>query len=139
MKTYSFLNTIVLVNGVEITGWAEGDDVIKVNRLNDSSSHVIGADGEMAVSLSADRSGEFVMSLQQTAESNAYLSGLINAAENGLFVPVYCQFKDTEGNDLASGTQGYLPKPADMARGTGINGQEWRVVVERLDMLLGGN
>ncbi len=138
MKTYSFLNTIVLVQGVEIGEWAEGDDVIQIARLNDSASHVIGASGEMAVSLSADRSGEFTFNLQQTSKSNEFLTGLVTAAENGAFVPVFVQFKDTEGNDLASGTQGYIPKPADLSRGTSINGQEWRIVVERLDMLLGG-
>ncbi len=138
MKTYSFLNTIVLVNGIEITEWAEGDDVIQISRLNDSTAHVIGASGEMAVAISADRSGQFVLNLQQTSQSNAYLSSLVTAAENGAFVPVFIQFKDTEGNDLASGTQGYITKPADMSRGTGINSQEWTIIVERLDLLLGG-
>ena len=138
MKTYSFLNTIVLIQGVEISEWAEGDDVIQVARLNDSSSHVIGASGEMAVAISADRSGEFILSLQQTSQSNAFLTSLVTAAENGAFVPIFAQFKDTEGNDLASGTQGYIRKPADLARGMGINSQEWQIVVERLDMLLGG-
>ena len=139
MKTYSFLNTIVLVQGVEIGEWAEGDDVIQIARLNDSTLHVIGASGEMAVAISADRSGEFIFNLQQTSASNGFLTGLVTAAENGAFVPIFAQFKDTGGDDLASGTQGYITKPADLGRGTGINGQEWRIVVERLDMLLGGS
>lgn len=138
MKTYSFLNTIVLVNGVAITGWAEGDDVINIERLGDSASHLIGADGEMTVSLSADRSGEMVFNLMQTSSSNAYLSALVNAQENGAFVPAFVQFKDTSGLDLASGTQGYIPRPAGMTRGTSVNPGEWRVVVERLDLLHGG-
>lgn len=139
MKEYSFLNTIVLINGVELVGWAEGDDVIQIERLNDSASHSIGASGEMTVSLSADRSGTFRINLQQSSESNAFLSGLMAAQENGTFVPVFAQFKDTRGNDLASGTQGYITRPANMTRGTGVNGQEWTVVVERLDMLVGGS
>ena len=139
MKTYSFLDTVVLVNGVEITGWAEGDDVIQLDRLNDSSSHSIGAGGEMTVAISADRSGEAIFSLQQSSSSNAYLSLLVNGAENGAFVPIFMQFKDTGGNDLASGTQGYIAKPAGMTRGTGVNAQEWRIIVERLDLLHGGS
>lgn len=139
MRAYSFLDTIVLVNGIEIGGWTEGDDVIQMERLNDSASHSIGADGEMTLSLSADRSGVMRFNLQQSSESNAVLSGLINVQENGAFVPVFVQFKDTRGNDLASGTQGYIPRPANMARGTAVNGQEWSVVVERLDMLVGGS
>ena len=32
MRPYSFQNTVVIVNGVEITGWAHGDDVIDIKR-----------------------------------------------------------------------------------------------------------
>jgi len=135
MKEYSFLNTLLLVNGVEINGFDEGDDVIQLARINDSSSHKIGSDGEMSLSISADRSGTVTFRTMQTADSNEYLSGLVNAAENGAFVPIFVQFKDTKGGDLGSGTQGYIAKPADMIRGTNANSQEWIITVERLDML----
>lgn len=139
MKEYSFLDTLLLVNGVEISGFDEGDDVINLERLNDSAAHKIGTDGEMTVSISADRSGTVTFRLMQSSDSNAYLSGLINAQENGAFVPIFVQFKDTRGNDLGSGTQGYINRPASMTRGTNANGQEWVITVERLDMLhLGG-
>ena len=139
MKEYSFLDTLLLVNGVEIGGFDEGDDVISLERLNDSASHKIGTDGEMTVSISADRSGSVTFRLMQSSDSNAYLSGLINAQENGAFIPIFVQFKDTRGNDLGSGTQGYITRPANMVRGTNANNQEWVIVVERLDLLhLGG-
>ena len=139
MKEYSFLNTLLLVNGVEISGFDEGDDVIELDRINDSASHKIGSDGEMTVAISADRSGTVTFRLMQTSDSNTYLSGLIIAQENGAFIPVFVQFKDTKGGDLGSGTQGYIPKPATMTRGTSANSQEWIVTVERLDLLhLGG-
>lgn len=139
MKTFSFKDTILLVNGVPITGYDEGDDVISLARLGDSAAHSIGADGEMTVSLSADRSGEVVFNVMQTSSSNPYLSGLITAQENGAFVPVFVQFKDTRGGDIGSGTQGYIPKPADMARGNSAQSQEWRIVVERLDLIHAGS
>lgn len=139
MKQYSFLNTLLLVNGVEITGFDEGDDVIQLARINDSAAHSIGTDGEMTISISADRSGTVTFRIMQTSDSNSYLSGLINAQENGAYVPIFVQFKDTKGNDLGSGTQGYITKPADMTRGTNAQPQEWVIVVERLDLLhLGG-
>lgn len=139
MENYSFLDTTLLVNGVEITGFDEGDDVITLERINDSSAHKIGVDGVMTVSISADRSGMVTFRLMQSSDSNAYLSGLINAQENGAFVPIFVQFKDTKGNDLGSGTQGYIPRPASMVRGQNANSQEWMITVERLDLLhLGG-
>lgn len=139
MKEYSFLDTLLLVNGVEMSGYDEGDDVITLDRLNDSASHKVGTDGEMTVSISADRSGTVTFSLMQTSDSNLYLSGLVTGMENGAFVPIFVQFKDTRGGDIGSGTQGYIQKPATMSRGQNANAQEWTVVVERLDMLhLGG-
>lgn len=137
MKEYSFLDVLLLVNGVEIGGFDEGDDVISLERLNDSATHKIGTDGEMTVSISADRSGSVTFRLLQSSDSNFYLSGLINAQENGAFVPIFVQFKDTRGLDLGSGTQGYITKPASMIRGTNANSQEWMIVVERLDLLHG--
>jgi len=138
MKDYSFLNTIVLVNGLEISGFDEGDDVISLSRLNDSAAHSIGTDGEMTVSLSADRSGTVVFRIMQTSDSNKFLSAFITAQENGAFVPIFVQFKDTKGLDLGSGTQGYITRPANMVRGTMAQPQEWTIVVERLDLLHGG-
>ena len=135
MKEYSFLDTLLLVNGIETGGYDEGDDVINLDRINDSASHKIGTDGEMTVSISADRSGTVVFRLMQSSTSNLFLSGLIAAQENGAFVPIFVQFKDTRGGDLGSGTQGYITKPAAMVRGTGANAQEWTIVAERLDML----
>lgn len=139
MKEYSFLDTLLLVNGVEISGFDEGDDVITLERLNDTAAHKVGTDGEMTVSISADRTGTVTFRLMQTSDSNSYLSGLITSQENGAFVPIFVQFKDTRGGDLGSGTQGYIQRPATMVRGTNANSSEWVVVVERLDMLhLGG-
>tara|TARA_R110000851_G_scaffold96792_2_gene209936 strand:+ start:20426 stop:20845 length:420 start_codon:yes stop_codon:yes gene_type:complete len=137
MKEYSFLDTLLLLNGVEISGFDEGDDVISLDRLNDSATHKIGTDGEMTVSISADRSGTMTFRLMQSSDSNIYLSGLITAQENGAFVPIFAQFADTKGLDLGSGTQGYITKPAPMVRGTNANSQEWVVVVERLNLLHG--
>lgn len=139
MKQYSFANTILLLNGVEISGFDEGDDVITMARREDSTRDKVGADGEMTVYVSSDRSGTCVFRLMQSADSNTFLAGLIGTQENGIFVPVFFQFKDTAGLDLVSGTQGYVNKPADMVRGEAANAQEWTITLERLDMLhLGG-
>ena len=135
MQTYSFADITLLVQGVEITGYDEGDDVIALERLEDSAAHTIGADGEMTVSLSTNRSGTARFRLLSTSDSNALLSGLISAQENGAFVPVFVQMKDNRNNDLGSGTQGYIQRPANMVRGANTQPQEWTIVVERLDML----
>ena len=139
MRPYSFQNTVVIVNGVEITGWADGDDVIDIKRRTDSASDKVGADGKMMVSISADKSGEITFKLQQTSSSNKFLMALtaLQEAAGTNFVPVTVLFQDTYRNDMAAGTVGYLKKPADMTRGTQAQNTEWVIVVERLDMVCG--
>lgn len=135
MQTYSFSDISLLVQGTEMTGFDEGDDVIVLDRLNDSAAHTVGADGEMTVSLSTDRSGSVVFRLLSSSNSNAFLSGLIATQENGAFVPVFVQMKDNRNTDLGSGTQGYILRPAPMTRGSNVSSQEWTIIVERLDLL----
>lgn len=138
MKHFSFLNTVVLINGVRIEEWAPGEDSLVVTRRVESFNDVIGSTGDMAVFQTSDFSGTFEMKLLQTSKSNEYLTQLMIAAENGAFVPIFSQYKDLGGNDLASGTNGYIQKYPEVSRGAGIAVQPWLVVVERLDLLLGG-
>lgn len=138
MKLYSFKETTLILDGIEITGFDESDDSIVARRLEDSAGHQIGNKGEMAVWLRASRAGEFVFKLMQTSDDNARLSVAMSAAENGLFVPIAVMFKDNLGGDLITGNRGYLRKPADVSRGTASGSQSWSIVVERMDFLLAG-
>ena len=138
MQTYTFADITLLIQGSEITGYDDGDDVITLDRLNDSASHTMGVDGEMTVSLSTDLSGTVVFRLLSTSDSNGFLSSLVSSQENGAFIPVFIQMKDNRNNDLGSGTQGYMRRPAAMTRGRNVQPQEWTIVVERLDLLHAG-
>lgn len=139
MRRYSFQDTVMILNGVEIVGWADGDDVLEIKRREDSLSDVIGAAGDMMVSIGADRSGSITFKLQQTSPSNQYLNALMELQEaaGSIFVPVFARFQDTYRQDYASGTSGYITKPADMTRGTKGQTQEWVVVVESLQLAFG--
>lgn len=139
MNIYSFANTVVLVNGREITGWDEGDDVIKVARLGDSATHKIGAGGEMMVSLSTDKSGEFTFKLQAGSDANNYLMELVKRQEAGAstFSPVNVLMQDTFRQDRGSAATCYMKKPSDMIRGAKAGSQEWVIVAENIDLVFG--
>lgn len=139
MKGYSFLNGHVIVNGIEITGFADGDDVIKLSRRVDAAMDKVGADGNMMVSFSADKSGEITLKLMQIGRGNKYLNGLANLQAGGptSFIPIAVLWQDTYRQDRGVGAFGYLKKLPDVQRGAEGNTQEWTIVVERLDLLLG--
>lgn len=141
MRRYSFLDTIVIVNGVELTGWADGDDVIDIDRRQPSMSDKVGADGEMMVSVNADKSGSLKFKLQQTSPSNEFLTALVSLQEasGSTFIPVFVKFQDCYRNDMAIGSFGYITKPAGMKRGAQGNSADWEVVVERLDLVHGSD
>lgn len=139
MRHFSFANTIIVVNGIELVEWSDGDDVISIKRRTDSISDKVGCSGSMVVSVSSDKSGEFTFKLQQTSPSNRFLNNLVNLQEAGgaLFTPVAVLFQDTYRQDLATGTVGYIKKPTEMKRGAMASDQEWTIVTERLDLILG--
>jgi hypothetical protein len=145
MKATSFLNTTVVVSALpaipahEITGWADGDDVLMLTRRNDGVTDKIGADGRMSISISADRSAEITLKLMSTSRSNKVLGAIYALQENGpqRFAPVNVLFQDKSRQDMGAGSYGYIKKLPDVQRGAGVNTQEWVIVVERLDLLLG--
>jgi hypothetical protein len=137
MDTYSFANTIVLVNGIEIVGWDEGDDVIAIKKNAPPAAVKVGAGGDACAAISSDQSGTFTFKMKHTSPSNRYLQKLVNQAQNGNFVPIRVLFKDTARNDLGEGTDGIITGQPGISRGAGISTNEWEIFVERLDILLG--
>ena len=135
MKAYSFNNVVMLVNGIEMTGWPEGNDVIMCDRNEDSATQSVGVGGEMTVSVSQDRTGVVKFKLKQNSPSNGVMTAIITSQENGLFVPVFVQVKNTQGGELVSGTQGFVKRPAGIKFGDVIDFSEWEIVCERLDFI----
>lgn len=135
MQQYSFEKNILLINGLAVSGYDEGDDVITVRRLNDNSAHILSADGIMTVSFHPDRSGEIIFRLNQASDFNGFMSSLVLAQEQNTLIPLTVQMTDLNNDDLLSATTGYIPRPADVVRGLNSQAQEWRIVVEKLVML----
>lgn len=132
MESYSFKNVSLYVNGRAMTDYSEGDDVITCARTEDAASDEVGADGKMAIAINADQSGTVTFRLKQTSPDSGYLFGLVNAMQAGTFVPVVVQVKDSRRDDVVVGNVGYIRRPADTVRGTGINTEEWVIRTEKL-------
>jgi structural protein KPP10_ORF10 len=139
MKAFSPLNCIVVINGVEITGYTAGEDVITVERLADAATHKIGVQGSMYVSLSADKSGRCLLKLSALSSSNSYLESLIALQENGAdtFTPISMLFQDTFRQDMGQGSAGYMKKLPAIKRGEQASDQEWEIIVENLNLVYG--
>lgn len=129
----------MLINDEQISGWMDGDDIISAERNTDAASFLVGGDGKMLVSISPDKSGTATFRLKQSSPSGLFLSGLVNDMQNGNFAPVSFLMKDTKGDDIVSGSKGFILRPSTMTRGIGANAQEWAVVLENMQMTSGSS
>jgi len=135
MRVYGFGNvTAVLDAEHEITGFGEGDDVITAERSSDGASHVIGADGGMAVSVSSDKSGTVTIKLLKISSSNKYLNQRYALQEAGAktFRPLNLVVKDVHRLDVIVGVSGYIQKLPQVRHGAKASEQEWRLVFQQL-------
>jgi hypothetical protein len=138
MKFYDWRKTLTTVNGVPVTNFASGDDAFKAERLADNASHEVGVDGNMVVSLSADKSGQVTIKLQQTSPTNSYLNKITTGQDHMEgFVPVVVQQQDVYRNDGVGTTVGYIKKHPDYTRGAKASTVEWVFIFEQLHMQLG--
>ncbi len=134
LGTYSFKNVVFLMGGIPITGFAEGDDVIQIgHRVDEIFSMEIGADGFGVSTQSADESGEIIIRLQQTSDSNIFLSLKFGLMKRGIIPSIPFLMKDSGSLlQVAAAAACVIQKPADSPLGTGLNDREWKFTAERL-------
>jgi hypothetical protein len=135
MKKYSLLDHAIVVAGALMSGFAEGDDVVRGDRRNDAFSDIVGADGQMLVTQNADRSGTLILKFLYGSASNSILSGLFENQERGVFVSIPVSVIDTKSGTSMGGTRGYITKPAAMSKGAKAQSLEWTIVLENYEAI----
>lgn len=138
VKTYSPKEISVIVAGTIITGFAE-DSFLSIERSSDAFDKVVGADGEVARTASADRSGTITITLLQTSASNDILSALQLADEISLAGKFPVMVKDTLGTSLYLSATAWVQKVSDADYGSSIGEREWVIECADLSALVGGN
>lgn len=124
MKTYDPKDVNVIVNGIVLTGFAEGT-FISAEKEEESYTTYVGAKGEVARSKNANPLGKITVTLKATSPSNAYLNNL--AYSKGVF-PVLVVDQNT-GNTTVGGTECWLEKPPAMEWGKEISEMEYTFIV----------
>lgn len=139
MKQYSFYSTDLLIDGVMVTGFSEGNSIISAAFNSPQQGHMIGARGEMAVFTSANKSGRMSFSLMQTSDWNEILNerALLNrntglSGNRAIFEPLQVMLNDKQGETIVTGINGYIPAIPAIVRGTGLNTLTWTIMFEEI-------
>lgn len=83
VSAYSAQNVTVTYLGKVISGFAEGDDAIMVERNTPTMTQTIGMQGDGQYIQTSDKSGVVTLKLLQGCEENTFLTAKIQAAEVG--------------------------------------------------------
>lgn len=138
MKAQSFQNIIAVVNAQRVSGFAEGDGVLTIEKMS-KPKITVGADGLMVVSFPAGKHGKATLTLLAESAGNAFLQGLYNLQEAGpaYFIPVQLGVQDSYRKDFFVGINGVITDPAKVERGESAGKQSWEFTFEQMHIVLG--
>lgn len=138
VKTYSPKDVSVIVAGTIISGFAE-DTFVSIERDSDAFTKVVGADGEVSRTASADLSGTITITLLATSASNDILSALAIADQLTLSGEFPVLIKDEFGNSIHTAPSAWIMKQAAKEYGAEIGETEWVLQCSELIEFVGGN
>lgn len=139
LYTYDFKQVACILGGQILTGFAEGDDAIKVEYDNEEFGLTVGADGEATRSKSNNRSATVTLKFQKTSPSNDILNGFLQAdrLSNGGIQPFAC--KDNNGREVHAAESMWIQKAPPASHGANAGTMEWVLRTSFMVSTFGGN
>lgn len=130
----------VIVGGVIVDGWSDGD-AIKAERAEDNYMTKVGIDGSVGRARNANKMGTFTFTLKSTSPANAALSALcaVDDLINDGLVAFPIAIVDGSGKDLAGATQCWIQKVPPLVKGKEVGDNEWIFAAADMKIFLGGN
>lgn len=124
-KNYTFKNVNVIFGILELQGYADGDDVVKIVPDADSFTKLVGAKGDVARSQSNDNSCTITIKLLQTSLSNKELMALFNLDKTTGAATAPMLINDKETGETYIINNAWIMRHPDVSRGQGISPMEW--------------
>lgn len=139
LKTYDAKRINITIGSHTVKGYAE-DTFISIEPDGDGTAAQAGADGEVARSLSNNPLHTITLTLQQTSDTNDFLSDLLKrdrASGGGGVVPL--QVLDLRGTSLFAASQAWVVNWPTIENGSGVGEREWVLAAVATDIHVGGN
>jgi len=139
-STYDPTKLTVIVGGVIVTGFSDGD-FITAKRDEDLYMKRVGADGHVARARNGNKSGTIEIKLLQSSPAVNEIAALV-ALDNFLFdgdilIPIAI-VSPGDGAELVAATQAWLKTPPEMVFGKEVGERSFVFDCADLKMSLGG-
>jgi len=135
-RNYDFNSVILLIGGVPITGFADGD-AISVD-LPERFTTQVGAGGATTRSKRNDRTATLTIRLQQSSPSNDVLSGYAKLDDLTGKGVVPALLKDLNGRDLLAAPQAWIEQMPGPTFGAESGVREWVLRLANTELWAGG-
>lgn len=124
-RPYSAAGVIVIVGGVIVTGFGDGD-FITASYDEDRYMAKSGADGEIGIAENASMLGTIEITTSSTSNANAFLSKLFNlGVRTNKFRTVPVRVTDLAGNSVINASQSWLKTAPDFTFGKEVGERVW--------------
>lgn len=137
VTAYSAQNVTVTYLGKVLSGFADGDDAIMVERNKPSMTQVIGIQGDGVYAQTSDKSGVVTLKLLQGCEENAFLSAKIAASELGGILSGELIITETGNDARVTARKCLIEGMPKFQRGEGLTPVEWRFLSTDIDIVQG--
>lgn len=130
IKTYSPGDVTLSVGGNLIAGYADGTFIV-MEREVDAMTKVVGADGEVSRTRSANFSGMVTLTLKQTADSNRVLGSYLLLDEGDGSGTFDVMLMDNLGNKMFA-AEGWCRKGPNEEFSSEQTNREWVIDLARI-------
>jgi len=127
LTLYSFDNVVVTIDGREVIGLWEGDDVVALERPTDLGSALTGADGASVVSITADQSATLTIKLQPNSAMNAYFEQCVKRMRMGSQRLIAVAVRDTSTGEGGGCSAAVIIKEPSKSWGATATEREWQL------------
>lgn len=138
MAVFDPKEVVVLLDGREISDWADGADVISVEHSAAAGEWTIGANGKGVFVANTDKSVKLALKIKQHSEDNAFLTDLFYKQKNSIktFTPMTLSIRDLINDDVVTAVKGYFTDAHNFVRGQGHNAITHTIVFENGEIKL---
>lgn len=124
-SSYSVLNVTATCDGVPVSGYWEGDDVLTITPHADDGTLMVGADGSGLFSQSADRGADITLRLQHVSPTHSLLLARRKLQRAGRFFGMPFTFLDTASGAGGVCATAFIMRAPTSSIGTNAVAQEW--------------
>lgn len=139
VRTFDAKRVVIVIGSHLVSGYAE-DTFISIEPTGEGTQATAGADGEVGRSLSNNPLHRVALTLQQTSQSNDFLSQLFRrdrASGGGGIVPL--EVRDLRGTTMFAASQAWIVNLPTVEFGSTIADREWTIDCVATDAFIGGN